>query len=157
MKNILKHFVVITKHKYFVGVECFKRGLYWQGFMHDWSKYHPKEFIQSARYFQGTGTPVSVIKAELGYASAWLHHKGHNPHHWEYWTDFFDGEIKACKIPEKYIIEMACDMIGASKAYNKEKYTPKEPLEYLKNNKHKFLMLDEDMAKLEKLLTDIIK
>lgn len=153
----IKHFIVITKHKLYVGVECFKRGLYWQGFMHDWSKYSPTEFVQSAKYFQGTGTPINKIKEELGYSSAWLHHKGHNPHHWEYWTDFFEGQIKPCKIPQKYIIEMACDMIGASKAYNKEKYSPKEPLAYFNKHQHKFLMLEEDKKELERLLTEIIK
>ena len=113
----LKHFIIISKHKWFVGVECFKRGLYWQGIIHDLSKYSPIEFFASARYFQGDRTPIGAEKADKGYSVAWLHHKGHNPHHWEYWIDWVDGEILLCPIPDKYIIEMLCDFIGASKAY----------------------------------------
>jgi len=153
MKKYIKHFIVITKHKYYVMVECFKRGLYWQGIVHDLTKYSFAEFKESAKYFQGTGTPINKIKEELGYSRAWLHHKGHNKHHWEYWTDFFDGQIKPCTMPEKYIKEMCCDMIGASKAYLKTKYNPAEPLKYFLKRKENFLMTPLDKEHLEILLT----
>ena len=119
------------------------------------SKYSPAEFIQSALYFQGDGTPVSKIKAELGYCSAWLHHKGHNKHHWEYWTDFYDGKIKPCPIPVNYLIEMACDMIGASKAYLKGKYNSSEPLNYFLKNKDNWLMAEKDKDFIQTLLQEI--
>lgn len=149
-----KHFKVITKHKWYVLIECFKKGLYWQGIIHDLSKYSITEFKESARYFQGTETPINKIKAELGYSYAWLHHKGKNKHHWEYWTDFFDGKIKACPIPKKYIQEMCCDMIGASKAYLKGKYNKSEPLIYFLERKDKFLMTEENKKYLEELLVE---
>jgi len=152
MEKYFKHFKVITKHKWYVMIECFKRGLYWQGIVHDLSKYSLTEFRESAKYFQGTGTPINKIKAELGYSGAWLHHKVRNKHHWEYWTDFFEGEIKACPIPNKYIEEMCCDMIGASKAYLKGKYDSKEPLKYFLERKEKFLMIRADKLYLEALL-----
>jgi hypothetical protein len=153
----IKHFIVITKHKYFVMIECFKRGLYWQGIVHDLSKYSIMEFVQSARYFQGNRSPISKIKAELGCSTAWLHHKGRNKHHWEYWTDFFNGAIKPCKVPEKYLVEMACDMIGASKAYLKTEYDSKEPLAYFNKNSKNWCMLEEDKKYIETLLSEIIK
>lgn len=156
MKKYIKHFITISKHKYYVMIECFKRGLYWQGLVHDLSKYSITEFSESARYFQGNGTPISKIKAEIGYSKAWLHHKGRNKHHWEYWIDFYDGVLKPVKIPERYIKEMACDMIGASKAYLKTKYNPSEPLEYFKKHSNNWIILDEDKKKLEELLLDIL-
>lgn len=152
MNKYWEHFKTITRHKYFVMIECFKLGIYWQGIIHDLSKYSIIEFSESAKYFHGTGTPINKIKQEIGYSRAWLHHKGINKHHWEYWTDFFDGEIKPCPIPKKYIKEMYCDMIGASKAYLKQKYDKNEPLNYFLKRKDKFLMVKEDKEYLEKLL-----
>jgi len=138
-------------------IECFKRGLYWQGIVHDLSKYSISEFVQSAKYFQGNGSPIPKIKAELSCSSAWLHHKGRNKHHWEYWTDFFNGTIKPCKIPEKYLVEMACDMIGASKAYLKTEYDSKEPLAYFKKFSKNWCMLEYDKKYVEMLLSEIIE
>lgn len=150
----IKHLIVISKHKFYVMIECFKRGLYWQGIIHDLSKYTPSEFIQSARYFQGNRTPISKIKSELGYSSAWLNHKGHNKHHWEYWTDFYNGEIKAIKIPKRYLDEIVCDMIGASKAYLGGKFNPKEPLIYFENNCQNWLVLEEDKEYIRERLSN---
>lgn len=155
MRKYLKHFVVITKHKYYVMFECFKMGLYWQGLIHDLSKYSITEFKESARYFQGTGTPINKIKAELGYSKAWLHHKGRNKHHWEYWTDFYNGVIKPISIPKKYIKEMACDMVGASKAYLKTKYNKTEPLNYFQYHSKNWVMTDQDKDYLSYLLEKI--
>lgn len=152
MNKYTKHLKVICKHKYFVAQECFKRGLYWQGIVHDLSKFTPAEFVQSAKYFQGTGTPISKIKAELGYSSAWLNHKGRNKHHWEYWIDFYDGVLKPCPIPEKYLIEMACDMIGASKAYLKTEYNPAEPLKYFSDNSRNWVATDETIDYVRNIL-----
>jgi len=138
-------------------IECFKRGLFWQGIVHDLSKYSIIEFKESAKYFQGTGTPISKIKAELGYSKAWLNHKGRNKHHWQYWTDFYDGVVKPIAIPTRYVEEMACDMIGASKAYLKTKYDNKEPLKYFIDRKDNFFMEDNSKLYLEALLRQIIE
>lgn len=132
--------------------ECFKRGLYWQGIIHDLSKYSLAEFVPSARYFQGGGTPILKMRAEIGYAPAWLHHKGRNKHHWDYWIDYHEGKMILCKIPEKYLIEMVCDMIGASKAYLSSEYTPSEPLKYFEERNHEWLILDEDKEFVKSLL-----
>lgn len=142
MKQYIKHFTTITRHKYYVGIECFKRGLYWQGIVHDLSKYSPIEFFSSAKYFQGNSSPVDAEKRAIGYSKAWLHHKGHNKHHWHYWVDWEAGKQVLCDIPKKYLDEMVCDFIGASKAYNKGKYTNDMPFNFYKQHSHEFYMSD---------------
>lgn len=126
----IKHFLLVCKHKWYVGVECFKHGLYWQGIVHDLSKFSSTEFFTSARYFQGNRSPIGMEKLELGYSYAWINHKNKNKHHWEYWTDFKDGKVIAAPMPTRYVMEMVCDMIGATKAYG-----GKSVLDYYNANK----------------------
>lgn len=129
-----KHFRVICAHKREVFKECKACGITWQGIVHDLSKFGLTEFFTSARHFQGNRSPIEAEKETNGYSLAWQHHKGHNPHHWEYWIDFdAEGEIIANKIPYKYVVEMVCDWIGAGKVYGKDKWTQHEPLEYFYN------------------------
>ena len=151
MKYLL-HLKTIIIHKWYVGLECFKHGLYWQGIVHDLSKFSYIEFFYSAQYFNGTSTPIGREKAEKGYSLAWLNHKAKNKHHWEYWTDFYSGVIKPVPIPEKYIKEMACDMIGASKTYNKMSYRNGMAWEYFNERRDQFIMTDESKTSLEKYL-----
>jgi len=148
----LKHLKTIITHKWYVGRECFKAGLYWQGVVHDLSKFSWTEFAGSARYFQGDKTPIGVEKAEKGYSLAWLNHKAKNKHHWEYWTDFYDGICKPIPMPEKYIREMACDMIGASKTYSKGDFYPMKPWEYFDERRDIFIMEEKSKQMLEELL-----
>lgn len=51
MMNYFKYFKYLIKHKFYVGIECFKRGLFWQGIIHDWHKFTFKEFIPYANHF----------------------------------------------------------------------------------------------------------
>lgn len=88
MNKYLEHLKVVCKHKSIVFKLMKKCGYGWQGLKHDMSKFSPTEFFSSARYFQGTRSPIDKEKEVLGYSNAWLHHKGHNKHHWEYWVDF---------------------------------------------------------------------
>lgn len=87
MNKYWQHFKTITKHRHKVMWLCFRIRLYKQGLLHDLSKYSPTEFITSAKYYQGTSSPIDAEKKDKGYSLAWLHHRGHNPHHWEYWID----------------------------------------------------------------------
>lgn len=137
MGNRIKHFKVITRHKWAVFKECCHCGIPWRGFMHDWSKYSHIEFSASTRYFQaGKKSPINAEKREKGYSLAWQHHQNHNPHHWEYWIDFDrEGKPRACKIPYKYVVEMVCDWIGAGKVYSKTKWTRKEPLTHYRHHR----------------------
>ena len=128
---IWKHFCTVCKHKHEVFKECVACGLIWRGLTHDLSKFSPTEFIASAKHFQGNRSPIEAEKDSTGYSLAWQHHKGHNPHHWEYWIDFGDdGKIIANEIPLKHVVEMVCDWIGAGKVYSKNKWTQHEPLAY---------------------------
>ena len=129
MNKYWAHLKMVCRHKYYVFKECAACGIGWQGFIHDLSKFGPVEFISSARYFQGNRSPIEAEKEAIGYSNAWLHHKGRNKHHWEYWTDFdaTDGHVLAAEIPIQYVIEMVCDWIGAGKAYLKNEWTQASP------------------------------
>ena len=127
-----KHFCTITHHKWLVMKGCFKVGLYRQGLFHDMSKYSPAEFLVGCKYFQGNKSPNNAEREAKGYSSAWLHHKGRNKHHLEYWIDYAmppEKGMTGMRMPDKYVVEMFMDRIAASKVYQKEKYTDRSPLE----------------------------
>lgn len=131
MNAYFKHLKTVCRHKWYVLRECAACGILWQGLVHDLSKFSPAEFFSSAKYFQGNRSPIEAEKEDIGYSAAWLHHKGHNKHHWEYWTDFADnGDVIANRIPAEFVVEMVCDWIGAGKAYDKEEWNPHKPLAY---------------------------
>ncbi|MEG0593513.1 MAG: DUF5662 family protein [Coprobacillus sp.] len=147
-----KHFKTITKHKIIVAKLCFRIGLYKQGLLHDMSKYSLCEFRTGVHYYQGTKSPNSVEREEKGYSSAWLHHKGRNKHHWEYWVDFTHKGLLPARIPIRYILEMFCDRIAASMTYQGKKYSDKFPLQYYKRGMHSYIMHPESRKLLEELL-----
>ena len=155
MKFIWLHFLTIVRHKWYVGIECWKRGLYWQGIIHDLSKFSPTEFVPSARRFQGTGSPIAQEKNEIGYSYAWLNHKAKNKHHWIYWVDQVNGKWVGCPMPEKYIQEMLCDNIGAGKAYNPGNYSPGEPLKYYLKTDGNSLFHPDTRRRFEELLREL--
>ena len=152
-----KHFCTITYHKYLVAKGCFAVGLYRQGLLHDMSKYSFVEFRVGAKYYQGTRSPNNAEREEIGYSSAWLHHKGRNKHHFEYWIDYTaqggEGPLSGMKMPDKCIVEMVMDRIAASKVYMKEKYTDRSPLEYYERSKSKVILHPHTRKMLEHLLT----
>ena len=136
-----KHFKVICKHRRVVREWCFKLGIPWQGLIHDLSKFSPTEFNASAQYFQGRSSPIDAEKREKGYSIAWQHHKGRNPHHWEYWIDRLSTkENYAIEMPVKYVYEMLADFIGAGQAYNPTGWTCESPLKYYMLNRSKYLL-----------------
>ena len=110
----------ILKHKFWVGYYCFKAGLYWHGITHDLSKFSPSEFLPSVKYFTQGDSPVNVEKEQKGYSFAWLHHRGRNPHHYEYWVDNLDNGGVPAIMPYKYATELICDYLGACHAYSKK-------------------------------------
>ena len=129
--KIIKHLKTVNKHRREVRKLCFKCGLYWQGLTHDLSKYSPTEFINGVKFFTGTGSPHIGERAAYGYSKAWLHHKGHNKHHAEYWHDIRpNGKSEPINMPNKYLFEMVCDRVAASKIYLKDKYTKDAALNY---------------------------
>ena len=118
--NFFGHIKNILVHKWWVFYYACKFGIPWRGFMHDWSKFHPIEFWESVKYYQGNKSPIPVCKKENGVSHAWQHHKGHNPHHYEYWTDNYDRyERTTCHpMPYKYVMEMLADWFAAGRTYN---------------------------------------
>lgn len=150
-----QHFCTITYHKYLVAKGCFAVGLYRQGLLHDMSKYSPVEFRVGAKYYQGNRSPNNAEREDIGYSSAWLHHKGRNKHHLEYWIDYGTGPKKGMtgmKMPVRYVVEMVMDRIAASKVYKKEEYTDRSPWEYYDRGRDHLVLHDETRALLEKLL-----
>lgn len=156
MNKAWEHFKTITHHRRLVRKYCFRVGLYWQGLTHDLSKYSWTEFHVGAKYFQGDRSPNNAEREATGVSTAWLHHKGRNKHHFEYWIDYsLDGDHRICgmKMPVKYVVEMVMDRIAACKTYQKEKYTDRSPLEYFEKGKAHYLMHPETERLLTQLLT----
>ena len=128
-----KHFCTITKHRWAVRKHCFQVGLYWQGLTHDLSKYSWAEFSCGAKYFQGTRSPNSRQREVEGFSRAWMHHKGRNKHHYEYWTDLsLESKRYVCfPMPRRYFVEMVMDRIAACKIYRGKDYADCDALNYL--------------------------
>jgi hypothetical protein len=136
----IEHFKTVKEHRKLVREHCFKLGLYRQGIMDDLSKYSPVEFWRGAKYYQGNRSPNNKEREETGRSMAWLHHKGRNKHHFEYWVDYIineDGSVGfgGGKMPKRYIAEMFCDRIAACRVYQKEKYTDASAWEYYQRAK----------------------
>lgn len=150
-----EHFKTITEHKIMVMKGCFSVGLYRQGILHDLSKYMPSEFFVGAKYYQGTQSPNNAERLEKGYSSAWLHHKGRNKHHYEYWMDYSSKRgagIIPTKMPLRYVVEMFMDRVAASKIYNKGHYTDDMPLKYYHSGNAAKFMHNDTRKLLERLL-----
>ncbi|MBQ7781759.1 MAG: catalase [Lachnospiraceae bacterium] len=150
----VQHFKTITYHKWLVLKGCFAVGLYKQGLLHDMSKYSPTEFLVGAKYYQGDRSPNNAEREEKGYSAAWLHHKGRNKHHYEYWVDYSSrGAMVGVPMPKKYIAEMIMDRIAASKVYLGADYTDRSPLEYYQRGREEVPMHEFTRSNLEHLLT----
>ena len=139
LTNIVKHFNLVTHHKWVVFKLCCKVGEPWRGFMHDISKYSPTEFNESVKYYVGTHSPIIEAKKDKGYSAAWLHHKGRNKHHPEYWVDN-TAPNQTPIIPYQYAVEMVCDKIAAGIIYEGKKWTKEYELEYWKKEKNDIVM-----------------
>ena len=153
--NWLGHLKTINHHKYLVMKHCFQVGLYRQGLTHDLSKYSPVEFIVGAKYYQGNRSPNEIERIARGYSSAWLHHKGRNRHHLEYWIDYSpegDHHMTGMEMPVRYVAEMVCDRIAASKTYRRELYVSSDPYDYYMRSRDHYILHPNTRALLEKLL-----
>lgn len=134
LKNIFRHLKLITKHKWVVFKLCCRIGLVWRGLVHDLSKYSPTEFLEGARYYTGNNSPVLEARKKKGYSEAWLHHKGRNKHHEEYWIDE-NAPVQLPLIPYEYAAEMLCDKIAAGIIYKGKDWTKEYELEYWNKEK----------------------
>ncbi len=150
-----EHFKTITKHRHAVIRNCWHAGIFWQGLRHDISKYSPSEFIPGALHYQGTRSPNEGEREDYGFSYAWMHHKGRNKHHFEYWTDYdpVTRKMSPVKMPVRYVKEMFCDRVAASKIYMGENYDDGAPLAYFMKAKATRSIHPETSDLIEKLLT----
>lgn len=154
MWHFWKHFCTVTKHRHAVIVHCARTGILFQGLKHDLSKYSPIEFIPGARFYLGDRSPTEAERAEYGYSKAWMHHKGRNRHHFEYWTDYnpVSRKLEPVEMPVRYVKEMFCDRVAAGKIYLGKKYTNDNPIDYFLRGNAKNCMHPETAKLLEQWL-----
>lgn len=133
---------------------CFLAGIPVQGLFHDLSKYSPIEFFTGVKYYQGTRSPNVAERLDIGFSRAWMHHKGRNKHHFEYWfdTNGYSPVQIPVEMPFKYVIEMFCDRVGASKVYKGKDYTDDVSLKYFDSHDHTGIMHPNTEAFLRELL-----
>ena len=152
--NAYHHLKTINTHRRLVREHCFKAGIPIQGLLHDLSKYHPVEFMAGVKYFAGDHSPNVEERRNTGYSAAWLHHKGRNKHHLEYWQDYDPNSpapVVGMRMPVEYVVEMFCDRVAASKNYRKSAYTDADAYDYYERNKHQYILHPETRELLEKL------
>lgn len=156
IKAVWGHFCTITRHRHKVIAHCAKAGILWQGLFHDLSKYSPTEFLPGIKYYTGTRSPNEGERSENGYSLAWLHHKGRNRHHFEYWVDYVAGKgQQPVKVPLRFVAEMFCDRVAASKIYRGKAYKQTDPLEYFQRGKPRRFINEQTSALLESFLTQL--
>lgn len=152
-----KHLRTIARHRCLVLRGCFAVGLYWQGLTHDLSKFSSTEFWAGAKYFQGNRSPNAAQRDAEGCSEAWMHHKGRNRHHFEYWTDIQKGKegYQPVPMPLRYAIESVMDHIAASVVYKGKDYFPGCELEYIARSNEVKHMHPDTYALITDLLTTL--
>jgi hypothetical protein len=140
MIHPIRHFLTITRHRMLVCKFCFRAGLIRQGLLHDLSKYSPTEFWVGCKYYQGVRSPNNEEREKTGISRAWLHHKGRNKHHFEYWIDYSTNRsdphiLTGCRMPRKYVAEMILDRVSASMIYRGKAFSLRDPLDYFEKSK----------------------
>ncbi|MBQ8689407.1 MAG: catalase [Clostridia bacterium] len=153
LTNIFKHFWLIVRHKHKVFIHCCKCGIVWRGIVHDLSKFSPTEFFESVKYFKGYRSPIGVCRREKGVSLAWLHHKGRNKHHIEYWLDPDCPEPPL--MPYKYAVECVCDKLAATKIYKGKDYSPEMALDHWTAYGSKVAGNPKTMKFVETVFTDL--
>ena len=139
VKNIVGHLKTVTKHRWIVFKLCCRVGIPWRGLVHDLSKFSPTEFWESVKYYDGKDSPITNSRKHLGYSKVWLHHRGRNKHHLEYWIDFYSKSV-APVIPYKYIVEAVCDGLSAGIVYNGKKWTRDTQYNYYMKQRQKLIV-----------------
>ena len=145
------HLKTILTHKKYVYIYCNRCGMPWVGLMHDMSKFSPTEFITNVKYTTKGLSPIIKKKQICGYSEPWMHHKAHNPHHYEYWTDDFDEGGFCVRIPFRYTIEMMCDYLGANMAYNNGDSSYQAELNWWKEARNKRNMHPDNIEFLDRV------
>ncbi len=153
ISNLFKHIALVIKHKHKVFINCAKCGIIYRGIVHDLSKFTPTEFFESARHYQGNRSPIGACRRATGVSYAWLHHKGRNKHHIEYWLDP-DCSVTPL-MPYKYAVECVCDKIAATKTYAGKNYNESMPILHWHKYGNKVDGNPKTMAFIEKVFEDL--
>lgn len=153
IRNAFRHLLLVGRHRRKVLVHCAKCGILWRGLVHDLSKYSPEEFFESAKYYRGNRSPIGICREENGFSYAWLHHKGRNKHHLEYWTD------PECKVqplmPYLYAVECVCDKLAATKTYAGKNYKEDMALAHFLKYGNKVDCNPDTLRFIERCFTDL--
>ena len=151
--KMFKHLALVTRHRHRVFINCVKCGIGWRGFVHDLSKFSPEEFFESVKYYQGNRSPIGVCRRETGVSRAWLHHKGRNKHHIEYWLD--PDAPQTPVMPYKYAVECVCDKLAATHVYAGKNYSTDLPLLHWEKYGSKVDGNPKTMAFIDKVFHDV--
>jgi hypothetical protein len=152
LQRAAAHLACINAHKIKVTELCIRCGLVKQGLLHDLSKYSWCELKTGFKYYQGNRSPIDAQKEDIGYSYSWLHHKGRNPHHWEFWIDLTPEGLAPVPMPVNYVVEMFCDRVAACMIYQKDKYTDASALEYYMRGRKRIMIHPETDALIMELL-----
>lgn len=121
----------VVRHKWYVMLECWRYGLYWQGLIHDWTKLLPREWLPYARSFRNPDGSMRKLETlssdeQIQFKRVLRGHINRHPHHWAWWIRIEgDGNIEALPMEERYCKEMLADWRGASRAITDFDDTPK--------------------------------
>ena len=154
MNKVIGHLKTINKHKYMVTKLCFRCHLYKQGILHDLSKYSICELKTGFKYYQGYRSPIDAQKEDIGYSLSWLHHKGRNKHHPEYWYDPMSRNPMPV-IPYKYIVEMICDNLAAGIVYNGKRWRNDTQLKYWNSRKDNMPLNEKNKSMVTEVFTQV--
>lgn len=155
-KAFFSHLHTVNRHRRLVRRNCFRVGLYYQGLVHDLSKYSPTEFLVGVKYYQGMRSPNVAERMTEGCSRAWMHHKGRNKHHHEYWTDYSvetGNTLEFMEMPKRYFVESLMDRIAACKVYRGKTYNDSAALDYLLTRDSEKYMNKNNHEEMVRLLT----
>ncbi len=139
----------ILRHKWFVYLASKKTGCsFWRALIHDWTKFLPIEWKPYAEtFYNHDGSKRYEESPE--FHGAWLHHQKWNKHHWQYWMLYEDdGGWFATDMPEKYILEMVADWMGAGRAITGKW----EVVHWYNKNQSKIVLSSNTRARVKELL-----
>lgn len=159
LQRFVGHLTTITRHRHKVMAHCAKAGILGQGLLHDLSKYSPTEFIPGVRFYSGKHSPTEDERREYGCSRAWMHHKGRNRHHYEYWTDMHPEtkRYESVPMPRKYLVEMVMDRRAACMVYEGGKYDSGSALRYFERSRERLLMHPQTQQELSYLLSMLME
>lgn len=155
IRNFFRHLGKVLNHKRLVFIHCVKCGLVWRGIVHDLSKFSLVEFSEGVKYYVGTYSPISKARKENGYSLAWIHHKGRNKHHIEYWQDIENEQ--PMNMPYKYAVECVCDKIAATKNYKGKNYCSSDVLKHFSTHAKNELYNPKMKEFFIRVFTDLIE